>query len=132
MCHFNWIFFLFEPKLNGFVLNAMTEKPYGLPVLNKERSEWILKLIFFSMMEVDVDGELRRRVRPYIIDLGSANGTYVNNERIEAQRYLRNIFFFHFFRYVPTQFIFLPFFQACACFPFFFQFISLPFFRSLL
>uniref|UniRef100_H2XJI3 FHA domain-containing protein n=1 Tax=Ciona intestinalis TaxID=7719 RepID=H2XJI3_CIOIN len=31
---------------------------------------------------------MKRRVKPYIIDLGSANGTYVNNERIEAQRYV--------------------------------------------
>ena len=34
------------------------------------------------------DGRVGRRVRPYIIDLGSTNGTYVNNNRIEAQRYV--------------------------------------------
>ena len=34
------------------------------------------------------DGTRGRKVRPYIIDLGSANGTYVNNQRIEAQRYV--------------------------------------------
>jgi len=27
-------------------------------------------------------------VKPYIIDLGSANGTYVNNQRIESERYV--------------------------------------------
>ena len=27
------------------------------------------------------------RVLPYIIDLGSSNGTYLNNTRIEPQRY---------------------------------------------
>ena len=28
------------------------------------------------------------QVLPYIIDLGSANGTYLNNQKIEAQRYV--------------------------------------------
>ena len=34
------------------------------------------------------DGTLGRRVRLYVIDLGSANGTYVNNNRIESERYV--------------------------------------------
>lgn len=33
------------------------------------------------------DGTAGRRVRPYIIDLASGNGTYLNNQRIEPQRY---------------------------------------------
>lgn len=33
------------------------------------------------------DGTVGRRVRPYIIDLASGNGTYLNNQRIEPQRY---------------------------------------------
>jgi len=33
------------------------------------------------------DGTVSRRVRPYVIDLGSANGTHVNNKKIESERY---------------------------------------------
>ncbi|XP_068617316.1 uncharacterized protein [Battus philenor] len=34
------------------------------------------------------DGTQGRRVRPYIIDLESANGTFVNNKKIEPRRYV--------------------------------------------
>lgn len=34
------------------------------------------------------DGTTGRRVRPYIIDLESSNGTYVNNNKVEPRRYV--------------------------------------------
>lgn len=34
------------------------------------------------------DGTSRKKVRPYIIDLNSANGTFLNDERIEPQRFV--------------------------------------------
>ncbi|CAH2047109.1 unnamed protein product, partial [Iphiclides podalirius] len=34
------------------------------------------------------DGSQGRRVRPYVIDLESANGTFVNNKKIEPRRYV--------------------------------------------
>lgn len=34
------------------------------------------------------DGSQGRRVRPYIVDLHSANGTFVNNKRVEPRRYM--------------------------------------------
>jgi len=33
------------------------------------------------------DGRTVRRIRPYIIDLESSNGTYLNNQRVEPKRY---------------------------------------------
>ena len=33
------------------------------------------------------DGMMVPAVRPYLMDLGATNGTYLNGERIEAQRY---------------------------------------------
>lgn len=34
------------------------------------------------------DGTKARRIMPYIIDLGSGNGTFLNDEKIEPQRYI--------------------------------------------
>ena len=34
------------------------------------------------------DGSRGRKVTPYIIDLESANGTFVNNQKIEARKYV--------------------------------------------
>uniref|UniRef100_A0A1I7XZI5 FHA domain-containing protein n=1 Tax=Steinernema glaseri TaxID=37863 RepID=A0A1I7XZI5_9BILA len=44
-------------------------------------------LQYRSIPYVKSDGSKSRRVLPYIIDLGSANGTFLNGEKIEAQRY---------------------------------------------
>ncbi|XP_078001558.1 smad nuclear-interacting protein 1-like [Glandiceps talaboti] len=37
------------------------------------------------------DGRIGRRVRPYIIDLDSSNGTFVNNNKIDPSRYVELI-----------------------------------------
>lgn len=45
-------------------------------------------LQFRQVSATRADGTEVRRVRPYIIDLNSSNGTTVNGERIDAQRYV--------------------------------------------
>lgn len=34
------------------------------------------------------DGSKGKRVKPYVLDLDSANGTFVNNNKIEPRRYV--------------------------------------------
>lgn len=41
----------------------------------------------YRSMPFERNGAQGRRTLPYIIDLASANGTYLNSERIEPQRY---------------------------------------------
>lgn len=43
---------------------------------------------FRETEKAEEDGVRRRRVRPYLMDLGSTNGTYLNAEKIEPQRYV--------------------------------------------
>lgn len=45
-------------------------------------------LQFRETEKADDDGVRRRRVRPYLMDLNSTNGTYLNAEKIEPQRYV--------------------------------------------
>ncbi|XP_078423087.1 smad nuclear-interacting protein 1 [Cetorhinus maximus] len=57
--------------------------PIDHPSCSKQHAVLQYRLVEFTRS----DGTPGRRVRPYIIDLGSANGTYLNNQRIESQRY---------------------------------------------
>ncbi|MCJ8728124.1 hypothetical protein PDJAM_G00000650 [Pangasius djambal] len=57
--------------------------PIDHPSCSKQHAVFQYRLAEFTR----ADGTTGRRVKPYIIDLGSGNGTYLNNQRIEPQRY---------------------------------------------
>ncbi|XP_077577977.1 smad nuclear-interacting protein 1 [Stigmatopora nigra] len=57
--------------------------PIDHPSCSKQHAVFQYRVVEFTR----ADGTTGRRVRPYIIDLASGNGTYLNNQRIEAQRY---------------------------------------------
>ncbi|KAM6910379.1 smad nuclear-interacting protein 1 [Xenentodon cancila] len=57
--------------------------PIDHPSCSKQHAVFQYRLVEYTR----ADGTTGRRVRPYIIDLGSGNGTYLNNQRIESQRY---------------------------------------------
>ncbi|XP_068125147.1 smad nuclear-interacting protein 1 [Hyperolius riggenbachi] len=57
--------------------------PIDHPSCSKQHAVLQYRMVAFTR----ADGTPGRRVRPYIIDLGSGNGTYLNNQRIESNRY---------------------------------------------
>ena len=58
--------------------------PIDHPSCSKQHSVLQYRLVQYEKK----DGSVGRRVRPYIIDLNSINGTFVNNQRIESARYV--------------------------------------------
>ncbi|KAH9505598.1 Smad nuclear-interacting protein 1 [Bulinus truncatus] len=58
-----------------------------IPVDHPSCSKQQAVLQFRAVPYTRPDGTLGRRVRPYIIDLESSNGTYLNNEKVEPRRY---------------------------------------------
>lgn len=64
-------------------LRKIADIPIDHPSCSKQHAVFQYRLVEFTR----VDGTAGRRVKPYIIDLGSGNGTYLNNQRIEPQRY---------------------------------------------
>ncbi|XP_033740142.1 smad nuclear interacting protein 1-like [Pecten maximus] len=58
--------------------------PTDHPSCSKQHAVLQYRLVNFERE----DGTTGRKVAPYIIDLDSSNGTYVNNQRIDPQRYV--------------------------------------------
>lgn len=42
---------------------------------------------FRKRYKLKIDGEYEEKIKPYIMDLVSTNGTFLNGERVEAERY---------------------------------------------
>ncbi|RKO94794.1 SMAD/FHA domain-containing protein [Blyttiomyces helicus] len=57
-----------------------------IPVDHPSCSKQHAVLQYRQVMDVTPEGNTKR-IKPYIIDLDSTNGTYVNNERIPGSRY---------------------------------------------
>lgn len=58
--------------------------PVDHPSCSKQHAALQFRLVNYDRP----DGTVGRTVRPYIIDLESANGTFVNNQKIEPKRYM--------------------------------------------
>lgn len=53
------------------------------PSCSKQHAVLQYRLVDYTKL----DGTAGRKVKPYIIDLDSINGTYLNNQRIEPRRF---------------------------------------------
>ncbi|VDP11213.1 unnamed protein product, partial [Soboliphyme baturini] len=58
-----------------------------IPVDHPSCSKQHAALQYRVVPETTVDGRTVRRIKPYLMDLGSANGTFINNKKIDTQRY---------------------------------------------
>lgn len=58
--------------------------PIDHPSCSKQHAAIQFRLVNYDR----ADGTAGRTVRPYIIDLEAANGTFVNNQKIESKRYV--------------------------------------------
>ncbi|XP_022082147.1 FHA domain-containing protein DDL-like [Acanthaster planci] len=61
----------------------IADVPIDHPSCSKQHAVLQYRLVQYERP----DGTMGKRVRPYIIDLESSNGTYINNNRIEPKRY---------------------------------------------
>nr|CAH7747840.1 unnamed protein product [Callosobruchus chinensis] len=62
----------------------VVDLPVDHPSCSKQHAVLQYRLVPFTRE----DGSSGKRVRPYIIDLESANGTFINNKRIDAKKYI--------------------------------------------
>jgi len=91
-----WRFYVFKgeevlPTLHlhrqSAYLIGRDRKVCDLPIDHPSSSKQHAAFQFRMVSKKKNDGSDGSKVLPYIIDLGSANGTYLNNEKVEPQRY---------------------------------------------
>lgn len=63
----------------------VADVPLDHPSCSKQHAVLQYRLVDYRR----ADGKTGRRVTPYVIDLNSANGTFVNNQKIESQKYVQ-------------------------------------------
>ncbi|XP_033106972.1 smad nuclear-interacting protein 1-like [Anneissia japonica] len=63
---------------------VVADIPIDHPSCSKQHAALQFRLVSYER----VDGSMGRRVKPFVIDLNSSNGTVVNNNKIEPQRYV--------------------------------------------
>ncbi|XP_044756442.1 smad nuclear-interacting protein 1 [Coccinella septempunctata] len=62
----------------------VVDLPVDHPSCSKQHAALQYRLVPFTRD----DGSVGKRVRPYLIDLESANGTFINNKKIESKKYV--------------------------------------------
>jgi len=91
-----WRFYVFKgsetlPTLHlhrqSAYLMGRDRKVCDLPIDHPSCSKQHAAFQYRMVSKKKEDGTEANRVLPYVIDLGSANGTFLNNSRIEAKRY---------------------------------------------
>jgi len=91
-----WRFYVFKgsetlPTLHlhrqSAYLMGRDRKVCDLPIDHPSCSKQHAAFQYRMVSRKKEDGSEANRVLPYVIDLGSANGTFLNNTRIEAKRY---------------------------------------------
>jgi len=91
-----WRFYVFKgsetlPTLHlhrqSAYLMGRDRKVCDLPIDHPSCSKQHAAFQYRMVSKKKEDGTEANRVLPYVIDLGSANGTFLNNTRIEAKRY---------------------------------------------
>jgi len=92
-----WRFYVFKGEESLPVLHLHRQSAYligkdrkvaDIPVDHPSCSRQHAAFQYRAMERTLADGRRVNRTIPYIIDLESSNGTYVNNQKIEAKRYV--------------------------------------------